>query len=433
MANIVIIGAGSGFGKRLSVDILAHEGLRSGSISLVDINAESAEHVADFVTALVRQLGAPVEVRWSAERRDVLGGADYVVVAISVGGRAYAGSPYYDEVMIPSEFGVEQSVADTCSVGAVFRTLRTAPIMLDICDDVEELCPDALLINYTNPMAMLCWAMAEATSIDVVGLCHSVQGTSRQITSYINKPYEEITYWVAGINHMSWFLEFLWQGQDAYPLLRQAMKDPEIWAKNPVRFEILKQFGYFVTESSSHMSEYVPYFRKRPELMEQFQLKARRPAKEATASRWDWQDPDFLAQVRGEKPIEIKASHEYASGIINAIETGQTFRFNGNVPNDGIITNLPDECCVEVPCFVDKGGVHPCSIGALPPQLAALNHANIVVQDLAVQAVLEGDREKAVHACMLDPLTAAVCSLAEIREMCGRLFEAEKHLLDYLE
>ena len=433
MANIAIVGAGSGFGKRLSVDILAHEALREGRISLVDINAESAQHVAEWVGALVKQLDAAVEVTWTADRREALEGTDYVVVAIAVGGRAYAGSPYYEEVMVPAEYGVEQSVADTVGVGGVFRTLRTAPEMLRVCDDMETLCPDALLLNYTNPMAMLCWAMAEATDIDAVGLCHSVQGTTHQLASYIGKPRDEVSAWVAGINHMSWFLELLWNGEDAYPLLQAAYEDPEIRAKDPVRMEIFRQFGFYVTESTTHMSEYVPWFRKRAELREQFALKERRPAKEAEASRWDWQDPDFLAQVSGEKPIEVRASHEYASGIINAMETGDVFRFNGNVPNDGIITNLPEECCVEVPCFVDADGVHPCVVGDLPPQLAAMNRSNIVVQGLTVEAVLEEDREKAVHACMLDPLTAAVCSLAEIREMCDRLFEAEKHLLDYLE
>jgi len=432
MANIVIIGAGSGFGRRLSLDILAHEGLRSGSIALVDINEESARNVAEFVQAAVRQLGAPVEVRWSTNRRDVLAGAQYVVVAISVGGRAYEGSPAYEEVMIPVEYGVEQSVADTVGVGGVFRTLRTAPEMLRICHDMEELCPNALLINYTNPMAMLCWAMNEGSDVDVVGLCHSVQGTSHQLASYLGKPREEMRFWVAGINHMSWFLQFDWNGQDAYPLLAAAYDDPAIRAKDPVRFEVFKHFGYFVTESSTHMSEYVPYFRKRRELWAKFDLHERRPPKEAKASRYDWHDPEWLAQLRGEKPIDIRASEEYASGIINACETGRIFRFNGNVLNDGIITNLPADCCVEVPCYVDKGGVHPCAVGDLPTQLAALNQSNIAVQDLAVQAVLEGDREKAIQACLLDPLTAAVCSLAEIREMCERLFEAEKHLLGYL-
>ncbi len=433
MANVVIIGAGSGFGRRLSLDILAHEALRSGSIALVDINAESARNVAEWVKALVRQLGAPVKVRWSTDRRKVLAGADYVVVAIAVGGRAYAGPPYYDEVMIPAEYGVDQSVADTLGVGGVFRTLRTAPEMLRICHDMEELCPKALLINYTNPMAMLCWAMNEASKVNVVGLCHSVQGSSHQLANYIGKPLGELRLWVAGLNHMAWFLQFEWKGEDAYPLLRAAAEKPEVFAKDPVRFEILKQFGCFVTESSTHMSEYVPYFRKRAELYEKFGLKKRQVAKEAPVSRWDWQDPDFIAQVRGEKAIEVKASLEYASGIMNGIETGVPFRFNGNVRNDGIITNLSPACVVEVPCFADREGVHPCAIGELPTQLAALNAANVAVQDLAVQAVLDGDREKAVHACMLDPLTAAVCSLAQIREMCNRLFEAEKQLLDYMD
>lgn len=432
MAKIVIIGAGSGFGKRLSVDILGREGLRESTIWLVDINEQSARNVAEWVAALVRQQKAPVEVKWTAERREALEGADYVVTAISVGGRAYAGSPFYEEVMVPSRYGVEQSVADTVGVGGVFRTLRTAPEMLRIAADMEELCPRALLLNYTNPMAMLCWAIDEATEVDVVGLCHSVQGTSRRLAAYIEKPYEEMTFWVAGINHMAWFLRFEWNGEDAYPLLREACQKPEIRSKDPVRVEIFEQFGYYVTESSHHMSEYVPYFRKRPDLMKEFGLEPRRPPRQAAESRWDWQDPDFLAQVRGEKPIDFKPSHEYASGIMNACQTGGLFPFNGNVRNDGIVTNLPPECCVEVPCFVDGGGVHPCAVGELPAQLAALNHANIVVQELAVEAVLEGDREKAVHACMLDPLTAAVCSLAEIREMTDRLFEAEGDLVDYL-
>jgi len=431
MPNIVIIGAGSGFGRVLSADILAHEALRRGGISLVDINAESARNVAEWVKALVRQLGVPVEVRWATERREVLAGADYVVVAIAVGGRAYAGSPYYDEVMIPAEYGVEQSVADTLGVGGVFRTLRTAPEMIRICRDMEELCPKALMLNYTNPMAMLCWAMNAASRIRVVGLCHSVQGTSEQLARYIAKPYAETRFWVGGINHMAWFLRFEWNGEDAYPLLRKAAEDPEIRAKDPVRFEILRQLGWFVTESSTHMSEYVPWFRKRRELWEAFGLKERRPAKEATA-RWDWADPKFLAEVRGERAIELRASREYASGIMNGIETGVPFRFNGNVANDGLISNLPPGCVVEVPCFADREGVHPCAVGALPTELAALNYSNVVVQDLAVQAVLEGSREKAIHACMLDPLTAAVCSLAEVREMCGRLFEAEKHLLGHM-
>ena len=432
MPHVVIIGAGSGFGRRLSLDILAHEALRTGSIALVDINAESARNVAEWVKALVRQLGAPVKVRWSTDRRKVLSGADYVVVAIAVGGRAYAGSPYYEEVMIPSEYGVDQSVADTLGVGGVFRTLRTAPEMIRICQDMEQLCPKALLINYTNPMAMLCWAMNEATKIHTVGLCHSVQGTSEQLAHYVGKPFEELRFWVAGINHMAWFLQFEWQGEDAYPLLREAGQKPDVFAQDPVRFEVFRQFGYFVTESSTHMSEYVPWFRKRPELYERFGLKKRQVAKDAAGSRWDWQAPDFVAQMRGEKPIEVKASREYASGIINGIETGVPFRFNGNVTNEGIIPNLPPVCVVEVPCFADREGVHPCAVGELPTHLAALNASNVAVQDLAVQAVLDGDREKAIHACMLDPLTAAVCSLAEIREMCGRLFEAEKHLLDYM-
>jgi len=291
------------------------------------------------------------------------------------------------------------------------------------------------MINYTNPMAMLCWIMTAGTAANVVGFCHSVQGTSRQLAGYIDVPPDEISYWVAGINHMSWFLEYRHNGEDAYPALRKAMDDPEIYAKDPVRFEIMRHFDYFVTESTRHMSEYVPYFRKRPELLEQFGLDVREPAKvtgdDRRSRRWEWADEKLEKQLRGEQPIELKASHEYASHIMCAMETGAPFRMNGNVPNDGIISNLPQGCCVEVPCLVDNTGIHGCRIGELPPQLAALNAANIAVQELTTLAVLERDLHKAYQAVLLDPLTAAVCTPAEIRKMFDEMVEAEGELLDY--
>ncbi|MFQ6134158.1 MAG: alpha-galactosidase [Armatimonadota bacterium] len=429
MAKTVMIGAGSGFGKRMIVDLMSYPELQDGTLALVDINAAALEAVTEFGERVVELHEAPAKVEASTERREVLKGADYVIVAISVGGQAYSGEPYYSEVMIPKQYGVEQSVADTVGVGGVFRTLRTAPVMLDICRDMEELCPDALLINYTNPMAMLTWIMSEATGIDNVGLCHSVQGTAGQLAGYIGAPREEVTYWVAGINHMSWFLELEWKGQDAYPLLNEAMEDPEVYAKDPVRFEIMRHFDYFVTESTRHMSEYVPYFRKRPELLEEFNLPTREPAKEAKAGRWEWQDEkDRVEQLEN---INLKPSGEYASHIIQAIETGEPFRFNGNVMNEGIIGNLPAGCCVEVPCLTDASGINPCHVGELPPQLAALNAANVAVQELTVWAVLERDLHPAYQACLLDPLTASVCSLAEIRSMFDELVQAEGELLGY--
>ncbi len=430
MPRIVLIGAGSGFGKRLTVDIMAYPELRDGTLALVDINEDSLAAVTRFAERVVEAHQAPARVAASTDRRHVLEGADYVCCAISVGGPAYHGVPYYYDVHIPAKYGVEQSVADTVGVGGIFRTLRTAPVMLDICRDMADLCPDALLINYTNPMAMLTWIMTEATAIRNVGLCHSVQGTANQLARYIGAPRDEMTFWVAGINHMAWFLELARNGQDAYPALRQAMDDPEIYAKDPVRFEIMRHFDYFVTESTRHMSEYVPYFRKRPELLEQFGLDARRPPKDPRAPRWDWQDPKVREQLESGE-IDLTPSHEYAAHIIHAIETDDAFRMNGNVRNDGLITNLPEGCCVEVPCLVDGRGLHPCHVGDLPPQLAALNRSNVAVQELTVRAVLERDTNRAYQALLVDPLASAVCSLAELRGMFDELWDAEREWLTY--
>jgi alpha-galactosidase len=432
MPNIVIIGAGSGFGTRLSLDILAHEALRHGRIALVDINQESARNVAEFVKAAVRQLGAPVEVVWSTDRRQVLEGANYVAVAIAVGGRAYEGSPFYEEVMIPAEYGIEQSVADTLGIGGVFRTLRTAPEMIRICHDMEELCPDALLLNYTNPMAMLCWAMNRASRIRTVGLCHSVQGTSHQLAHYIGKPIGEMRFWVAGINHMSWFLQLEWQGEDAYPLLYRAYDNPEIRKQDLVRFEIFRHFGCFVTESSTHMSEYVPYFRKNEALMQQLSLEHRHPSETATGGRHEWLERIRRELAESDTEVKLQSSGEYASYIIKALETDEPFRFNGNVPNRGVISNLPPQCCVEVPCLTDKTGMHPCHVGLLPSQLAALNLSNIAVHQLTVEACLEHDRRKAYYAVALDPLTAGQCALPQIRDMFDEMWAAlQPWLVEY--
>ena len=341
MAKIVLIGAGSGFGSRLSVDILSFPEFQDSTIALVDINAESAEGVRRFVQSVVDHHSLPAQVVAATDRREVLEGADFVVTAISVGGPAYNGVPYYYEIQIPQSYGVSQQVGDTVGPGGVFRTLRSAPEMLAICHDMEELCPDALLLNYTNPMAMLTWIMTEGSSIRNIGLCHSVQGTHNQLAGYIGLPSDEITDWVGGINHMSWFLRFERDGQDLYPLLFQAAEDEEIYGRDRVRFEILKHFGYFVTESTRHMSEYVPYFRKTPELMEQFGLDHREPQKDGTAAKRFWQQDVPDAGSIDEDALQLKRSGEYASRIMHACYTDTLFRFNGNVRNDSLITNLP--------------------------------------------------------------------------------------------
>lgn len=432
MPKTVIIGAGSGFGARLSVDILAHPELREGAIALVDIDAESLELSAAYVRKVVETHGCNLEVLASTERRSVLEGADFVVVAIAVGGPAYSGPPYYHEIVIPRRYGVSQQIGDTIGPGGLFRGWRTAPVMCKILADIEELCPRALVLNYTNPMAMLCWIMNEASPVRKVGLCHSVQGTADQLAGYIGKPRSEMTHWVAGINHMSWFLELTWKGGDAYPLLREAMDDPETYAKDTVRFEIMRHFDFFVTESTPHMSEYVPYFRKKRELIERFGLHDRMPEAEAKRStRWA-EDSPLRKQLDGREPLQIEGSHEYASFIIKSVWTDAPGRINGNVANDGCIGNLPQGCCVEVPCLVDGTGVRPCAVGALPPQLAALNVSNVVSQGLAVEAFLEQDRRKALQAVMVDPLTAAVCAPSEIEAMFNELCEAEAALIPWL-
>lgn len=432
MPKTVIIGAGSGFGARLSIDILAYPELREGTIALVDIDPEQLAPSSAYVQKVVEMHRAPVKVEASVDRRAVLEGADFVVVAIAVGGPAYNGVPYYHEISIPKRYGISQQVGDTLGPGGVFRTLRTAPVMIDICRDIEELCPNALMLNYTNPMAMLCWIMNDGSKVRNVGLCHSVQGTSQQLAGYIGKPFAETKSWVAGINHMSWFLEFTWKGQDAYPLLREAMENPETYAKDTVRFEVMRHFDYFVTESTPHMSEYVPYFRKRPELLEQFRLRHRDPEETPTRSKRWAEDSHLRKQLSGEEPINLAGSHEYASHIIHSVWTDKPGRINGNVRNNGCISNLPDECCVEVPCLVDASGIRPCRVGALPAQVQALNASNVVVQGLTAQAFLEKDRRKAFQAVLLDPLTAAVCTPAEIRSMFDEMAAAEEKWIPWL-
>ncbi len=424
----VIIGAGSGFGGRLSVDILSFPELREGTLALVDINGEAVEAVGAFVREVVAAHGAGTKIEATTDRRQALEGADYVVVAIAVGGPAYNGVPFYHEIEIPKRYGVKQQIGDTLGPGGVFRTLRSAPEMLAICRDMEELCPGALLINYTNPMAMLTWAMNDGSRIRNVGLCHSVQWTTHEIGGYMGVPLEEITHWVYGINHMSWFMRLERDGEDLYPVLREAMANPEIYAKDRVRFEVMRHFGYFVTESTPHMSEYVPFFRKRPELMEEFGLGEATPQAELpTEHRWN--NEEHFGKEAAHKAAQGPPSNEYAARIIHACETHIPYRFNGNVRNVGLIDNLAPGCCVEVPCMVDRGGVHPCACGSLPSQLAALCSSNVVVQQLTAEAVLERDIAKARMAVQLDPLTAAVCSLAEGRAMFDEMLAAEKQWL----
>jgi alpha-galactosidase len=349
-----------------------------------------------------------------------------------VGGAAYWGEPYASEVNIPRRYGVDQRVADTIGPGGVFRFLRTAPVQLAFCRDVSRLCPEALLINYTNPMAMLTWLHSTAGGVRNVGLCHSVQGTARQLAKWIGVPFEEVDYLVAGINHQSWFLRFGRDGRDLYPRIREAAESGDIPEKEAVRCEMLRQFGYFVTESSHHNSEYLPYFRRTPELRRRYDLREQEVADQPRRRRL-WMEQSGPTENREAEVPPLKRSREYASGIVEALVTGEPFRFNGNVVNDGLISNLPAGCCVEVPCTADGAGVHPEAVGELPPQLAAINRSNVAVQELAVRAFLDRDREAAFHAVALDPLTASVVPLPELRRMFDEVWAAEGELLAYFE
>ena len=426
--KVVIIGAGSAFGSRLSIDILSREPIHDATIALCDINAEKLETVCKFVQSAIDHHKLPAKVVASTDRRALLPGADYVVIAVSIGGPAYYDTPFDWEMDIPAKYGVVQTVADTVGPGGIFRALRTGPAMLEFVRDINDLCPGAMILNYTNPMAMLTWVLSEKSVGPVVGLCHGVQGTSQKMAKYIGAPYGEIGFWCAGINHMAWFLEFTHNGENAYPRLFQAMENPAIYDQDPTRFDILRRFNYFCTESSRHALEYMPYFRHDTARVERF----RNITRGVKGRRQTWYE-DMGVKAEHADSIQLIRSHEYASGIMEAMATNVPMRFNGNVMNRGLITSLLQGCCVEVACLTDNRGVHPCHAGALPAQCAALCRTNVNVQELTVKAILEKDKDAAYHAILLDPLSAAVLSFDRAQAMFEELWKAEGNLLRYYE
>jgi len=434
MLKIAFLGAGSlGFGPRLVSDILSFPELVDSTIHLVDPAAERLGFIESYIRRMVREADLPTQIAASTEREAALDGANYVIASIRVGENF---EPESLDVLIPRRVGgLRQTVSDTVGVGGIMKGLRTIPPMLDIAQDMERLCPRAILLNYTNPMAMIMWAVHEATDIAAVGLCHSVQGTSRQLANYMEVDYAHMRYRVAGINHMAWFLELSQDGEDLYPRLKACLENPEIVAKDPVRFEILKHFGYFVTESSTHMAEYVPYFMAHSEEMERLNIRFRaievEQIEEMLAQRRE-RIEKRLAERRKqleEQPATIRRSHEYAAAIIHAAETDTSIRINASVPNTGLITNLLQGCSVEVPCLINGAGIHPCYVGALPPQCAALCQGNVNMQGLTVRAILEQKREHVYHAAMVDPNTAAQLTLPQIRETIDRLIEAQQDMM----
>lgn len=429
MLKIGIVGAGSvGFTQTLVRDVLSFEALRDCHFSLLDIDPERLEIAYEWTKKLIEQEGLPATVSKSLDRKQALEGADYVMCAILANGIP----PFENEINIPFKYGITQNVGDTLCVGGIFRAFRTIPVLVDICKDMEKVCPDAYMLNYTNPMTMVTWACNAATKIKFIGLCHGVQGTAGEMARMIGLTYGDVRYWVAGINHLAWFLRFETpQGEDLYPQIWEKLDRDGLPEGDKIRWDFARHIGYFMTESSGHFSEYIPYYRKRQDIMDElggpgfggehgYILGEYR-------NHWRPHAERALKQISGEEKIRFGGrSHEYASNIINSLETNELFRFNGNVMNDGLISNLPAGSCVEVPCMVDSLGIHSCTVGALPSQCAAVDISNINAHTLAVEACLEGDRQKAFHAVLLDPLTSAVCSPGEIRRMFDELFEANR-------
>jgi alpha-galactosidase len=440
--KITMLGAGSGFTPKLMNDILRIPGEQGGTIGLVDIDLDrlkTMHRVIGMLIAILKKKGWRVVS--SPDRGKILLGSDYIVNCIEVSGLACV---RFDND-IPAKYGVDQCIGDTIGPGGLFKGLRTIPVWLDVMRDAERLCPDAVVLNYTNPMSMMCLAAGRASTMKVVGLCHSVQGTSRLLAERAEIPYEEMQWECAGINHLAWFTRLRHRGRDLYPLLKKkASEDLAGRPSNPndakdlVRKDVMLHFGAFVTESSGHLSEYLPYYRKRKDLLARYARDGYDGGSSFYANEWPgWRqaaDAERRAMVKGEKSMEWERSYEYASWIIEAREKNIPYRIFGNVMNSvgeggSLITNLSSDGCVEVACMVDANGVRPLRFGKLPPHMAALCDWNMRMFDVAATAAIERRKEAAVHALMLDPLTSAVCSPAEIRKMTLEMFKAEKAFL----
>ncbi len=432
--KIAIIGAGSTvFASNLIGDLLRFPALADGAtLALMDIDPERLHTSEVMARRLSEVCGAGGGVEATADRRVALDGADYVIACFQVGGLHPA---TLVDFVVPKRYGVRQTIADTLGIGGIMRGLRTIPVLLDVCRDMEELCPEALLLQYVNPMAMLCWAVAEASPIRTVGLCHSVQHTVAQLGGVLGIPPAELDSLVAGINHLAFFLSLERRGgqEDLYPRLRELVETDRVPPEDRVRFEVLRHLGYFVTESSEHFAEYVPWFIKssRPDLIERYAIPLDDYPRRCDRQIQEW--IELRASLQNGARVHAERSNEYGADIINACATGEPFAFNGNVPNatagGRLIDNLPAECCVEVPCIANERGIEPRAVGALPRHLAALIQTNVNVQGLTVTASLTGRREPVYHAAMLDPHTAAELPLDEIEELVDELLWAHGDLV----
>jgi alpha-galactosidase len=425
----VVIGAGSiVFSTTVMNDVLATPALSDSSFVLVDPTLVRAQRVESYAKRIVAQNGLKATIRSTADRRDALRDADFVITTIKIGGS----KAFHADFEIPKKYGIDVCVGECVGPGGVFRALRTIPVMVDIVSDVQQICPKAVLLNYVNPMAMICMAVGRTSSLTFTGLCHGTQTTLDLISRYVGVKKEEIDFLAAGINHMSWFLKLEKDGKDLYPIFHEHLENPEYYVSEKVRGEVARHFGYFMTESSGHVSDYLPWFRKNPDALAQycdqpgfggetgFSYAFQKMVEEKFSTT------DYLQCESGK--LEPR-SVDYCSWILESLTTGRYFRFQGNVLNKGFISNLPGDCCVEVPVFSDSNGLHPSRVGDLPPALAAMNQSNITVQKLAVDAALSGDPELAVAAIAMDPLTSSVLTLKQIRDMTIELFEAEQGFL----
>jgi alpha-galactosidase len=421
--KITFIGAGSTvFAKNLLGDILSFPELGQATISLFDINEErvrTSEIVAQKTAATLRRRP---QIEATTDRDRALAGADYAISMIQVGGYKPCTVTDFE---IPKKYGLRQTIADTLGIGGIMRALRTVPVLLEINRDMERLCPNVVHLNYVNPMAINCWALSRLSRITTIGLCHSVPHTAAELADDIGVPVTELNYIVAGINHLAFYLRFERNGEDLYPALRQVVEEGRVPKTNRVRYDLFKRVGYFVTESSEHLSEYVPWYVKagRPDLIEKFNIPLDEYPRRCEAQIANWQALRKQLESSAEE-LKVTPSVEYGSSIIHSLETGQPRVVYGNVSNDALIDSLPPGCCVEVPCLIDKNGIQPVRIGNLPVQLAALMQTNINVQSLTVEALVTGNREHIYHAAMLDPHTAAELDLDQIWSLVDDLIAA---------
>ena len=426
MTKIAFIGAGSfGFTRKLVKDVLTFPLLEGAEIALMDINTERLDYIKRACERIVAEGGYPATVSATTDRAEALKDADAVICTILAGGVDI----WKYDITIPKKYGVDINVGDTRGPAGVFRALRTIPVMLDYCRVMEQVAPEVLLINYANPMAMLTGAILKGTSVRTVGLCHSVQACASHLCHMLDLPTDDLVWQVAGINHQGWLLSVSRHGEDLYPEIKRRAELPENRPKDTVRFELMKRFSYYVTESSEHSSEYTPWFIKSraPELIEQFNIPLDEYPRRCVEQIEGWKR--MREELLSDTSINHVRGHEYASYILEAIETNKPFTFGGNVLNKGLITNLPADCCVEVMCVADGNGVIPTFVGDLPPQCAALNRTNVNVQELTIEAALTGKREHVYQAALLDPHTAAELTIDETVALCDDLFEAHRDWL----